>query len=196
MAHILTNGDNTVTVYGAFAPRYVRTDKNGTKIYHDVNCPRCMGHGDLDKWQFTGRICYACGGEGLRRKPLEVKVYTKEYAEKLEARRAAKAAKEAAEAAAHGPSEDELKRRAEEARSNVWQNEGFTRGGTGYLYTGNTYPIREKLRAAGGRWCNFLKGWIAPADLGTFKGVKIEQVNATDLCNGTGYIDPEKCWNR
>ena len=133
MAHIITNGDNTVTVYGAFAPRYVRTDKNGTKIYHDVNCPRCMGHGNLDKWEYTGRICYACGGEGLRRKPLEVKVYTREYAEKLEARRAAKAAKEAAEAVANGPSADELKRRAEEARSNVWQNEGFTRDGTGYI---------------------------------------------------------------
>lgn len=196
MAHIITNGDNTVTVYGAFAPRYVRTDKNGTKIYHDVNCPRCMGYGNLDKWEYTGRICYACGGEGLRRKPLEVKVYTREYEEKLEARRAAKAAKEAAEAAANGPSADELKRWAEEARSNAWQNEGFTRDGTGYLYTGNTYPLRQKLRAKGGCWQNVLHGWIAPVDLGPVKGVTIEQVNAADLCDGSGYIDPEKCWNR
>lgn len=196
MAHTLTNGDNTVTVYGAYAPRYVRTDRNGTKIYHDVNCPRCMGHGQLEKWQYTGRRCFECGGDGLRRKPLEVKVYTREYADKLEARRAAKAAAEAAANAANAPAEDELRRRAEEARSNVWQSEGFDRDGTGYLYTGDTYPLRPKIKEKGGRWCAFLRGWIAPVDLGPMQGVKIEQVNAADICNGSGHIDPEKCWDR
>ena len=28
-------------------PIYVRTDKNGTKIYHDWTCPRCGGAGIL-----------------------------------------------------------------------------------------------------------------------------------------------------
>ena len=189
MAHIITNGDNTVTVFGAFPPVYVRTDKNGTKIYHDTNCPRCGGEGRSDNWWQTGYQCFACGGTGRRPKPLEVKVYTKEYKEKLEARRAAKAA-------ANAPTEEELKRRADEARSNAWRNEGFNRDGTGYLYTGNTYPIKQKLSAKRGRWCTFLKGWIVPVDLGPMDGVKIEKVNANDLCDGWGNIDPEKCWDR
>lgn len=193
MRHILTNGENSVTVYGFHAPRYVRTDKNGTKIYHDVNCPRCAGHGESDSWWATGKVCYACGGSGLRPKPLEIKVYTAEYGEKLEARRSAKAAASAAREAANAPSEEELRRRAEEARSNAWQSEGFGRDGAGFLYRGDTYPVREKLRAAKGRWCAFLRGWIAPVDIGPIKGVEIERVSAADLCNENGWIDPEKC---
>lgn len=189
MAHILTNGDNSVTVFGSFAPVYVRTDKNGTKIYHDVNCPRCGGAGRSDNWWQTGYECFKCGGTGRRPKPLEVKVYTLEYEEKLEARRAAKAA-------ATAPSEEDLRQRADEARRNLWEREGFNRDGIGYLYTGNTYPLRAKLSAKRGRWQTYLCGWIAPVDLGPIQGVTIEQVNAADLCNGYGSIDPEKCWDR
>ena len=196
MAHTLTNKGNSVTVFGDHAPVYVRTDKNGTKIYHDINCPRCGGAGRSDSWWQTGFECFACGGTGKRPKPLEVKVYTKEYADKLEARRAAKAAAEAAANAANAPAEDELRRRADEARRNSWENEGFTRDGIGYLYTGYTYRIRQQIKDSGGRWQQLLLGWIAPVDLGPIKGVRIEQVNATDLCNGSGDIDPEKCWDR
>ena len=95
MAHILTNEGYSVTVFGRFAPQYIRTDRNGTKIYHDPNCPRCGGEGESDNWWRTGGTCYTCGGSGKRAKPLAVKVYTQEYADKLEARRAAKAAAEA-----------------------------------------------------------------------------------------------------
>lgn len=196
MQHILTNNGNIVTVYGSFAPVYIRTDKNGTKIYHDCNCPRCAGAGRSDNWWQTGYECFTCGGTGRRRKPLEIKVYTREYAEKLEARRAAKAAKEAAEAAASAHTEDDLRQRADEARRNRWESEGFNRDGIGYLYTGKTYSLRDKLRTKRGSWQPCLRGWIAPVDLGPIKGVKIEQVNASDLCDARGYIDPEKCWDR
>lgn len=189
MKHTLTNEGNTVAVFGRYAPQYVRTDRNGTKIYLDTNCPRCSGAGESDLWTRTGRTCYECGGTGKRAKPLEVKVYTKEYADKLEARRANKAA-------ANMPSKEELEQRADEARRNVWQSEGFGRDGIGYLYTGNTYPLRDKLRAKRGRWCAYLKGWIAPVDLEPLEGVRVEKVNADDLCNGHGYLDPEKCWSR
>lgn len=76
--------------YGRFDLRYVRTDKNGTKIYHDINCPRCCGYGELEQWAYTGRVCFACGGTGQRSKPKVVKIYTPEYAEKLEQRRIAR----------------------------------------------------------------------------------------------------------
>lgn len=190
MSHVLTNGENSVTVYGFYAPRYVRTDKNGTKIYHDVNCPRCAGHGEAEKWWATGKVCFACGGSGLRPKPLEIKVRSAEYEAVLEARRAAKAAE------VPMTSEDELRARALEARSNAWENHGFGRDGVGYLYTGKTYPVRNHLSKSGGRWCGPLKGWIAPVDLGEIKGVEIEKIKAADFCDGRGDLDPEKCWRR
>ena len=77
--------------------QYVRTDRNGTKIYYDWNCPRCGGAGGADMWAYTGYTCYECGGTGLRVKPLIVKEYTDEYAAKLEARRLAKWDKDHAE---------------------------------------------------------------------------------------------------
>lgn len=197
MAHTLTNGDYSVTVYGQFAPQYVRTDKNGTKIYNDVNCPRCGGEGESDKWWQTGRTCFACGGSGKRAKPLAVKVYTREHWERLEARRAAKAA---AEAEANAPTAEELQQReaeaqrmADEARRNCWQMEGFTRNGDGYLYTGKTYKAREEIKAAGGVWHPILTGWIAPEKAENIKGIKIEKVTAADLCSSTGRLDLDKC---
>lgn len=196
MAHTLTNNGNSVTVFGYHAPVYVRTDKNGTKIYHDVNCPRCGGAGRSDTWWQTGFECYDCGGTGRRPKPLEIKVYTQEYADKLEARRAAKAAAEATANAVNALDEDELRQRVDEARRNSWESEGFNRDGTGYLYTGNTYRIRQRLKDRGGRWCAFLARWIAPVDLGPIQGVTIERVNAADLCDIYGNIDSEKCWRK
>lgn len=77
--------------------QYVRTDKNGTKIYYDWTCPRCGGQGESDKWIATGKFCFECGGSGLRRRAKVVKEYTDEYWAKLDARRAAKAAKYAEE---------------------------------------------------------------------------------------------------
>lgn len=199
MAHILNNEGNSVTVFGRFAPQYVRTDRNGTKIYHDINCPRCAGEGESDNWWRTGGTCYACGGGGKRAKPLTVKVYTKEYAAKLDARRAAKAAKEAAEAEANAPTAEELaqqeaeaQRLADEARRDWWQAEGFTRDGVGYLHTGKTYNARAEIKTAGGVWHPSLNGWIAPAKVEGLKGVKVEQINAPDLCYDFGRVDPEK----
>ena len=77
--------------------KYIRTDKNGTKIYEDWTCPRCGGQGWAGQWKFTGVTCFRCGGSGLRKRPVIVKEYTDEYWQKLNARREAKAAKYAEE---------------------------------------------------------------------------------------------------
>ena len=90
-----------------FELQYIRTDRNGTKIFHDWTCPRCGGAGRSDNWWQTGFTCYACGGTGKRNTPKEVKEYTPEYAAKLEARRIAKLAKQPK------PDEAELLARAE-----------------------------------------------------------------------------------
>jgi hypothetical protein len=35
---------------------------------------------------------------------------------------------------------------------------------TTVLITGNTYPVKDQLRAMGGRWDAEAKGWAVPAD--------------------------------
>jgi len=189
MGHILKNGKNSVTVYGAMKPVYVRTDRNGTKIYHDNNCPRCCGHGSLERWAFTGKTCFACGGSGLRNKPLEIKVYTDEYQEKLDARRAAREAKRLADNPP--PDDTELRARADEAMRNTWEGEGFTRDGIGYVHYGQTYENRSAIQAAGGRWCRFMKAYVSPVRVER-KGVYVREVRAQELCNPYGYIDIDK----
>lgn len=173
---------------------YIRTDKNGTKIFYDWNCPRCGGAGSSDNWIFTGKTCYACGGTGRREKPAIVKEYTPEYEAKLKAKRAARAAKHQNENPQ--PSKEELIEKADETRRNMWEYEGFNRDGTGYLYTGNTYRIKQQLKDSGGRWSAFLARWIAPVNLGPIQGVTIEQINAADLCDRYGSLDTKKCWER
>ena len=142
--------------------KYVRTDKNGTKIYHDFTCPRCCGYGELDKWMFTGRTCFACGGSGQRSVAKVVKEYTPEYLAKLDARRRAKDAKRIAEAAKYA---EEL---AENARKTIefrYAQNGCGKDGVGYVLTGKTYPVKDEIKKNGGRW--IYGAWICPVE---FKG--------------------------
>lgn len=139
-----------------FELQYIRTDRNGTKIFHDWTCPRCGGAGRSEMWRMTGCTCYACEGSGKRRNPKVVKEYTPEYAAKLEARRIAKLPPQ--------PDEAELKARAEEAKRNNWQEAGFTADGIAYIHAGDTYNHKLAIRRAGGRWCSYITAWIAPPE--------------------------------
>ena len=130
---------------------YIRTDKNGTKIYHDYTCPRCGGAGGCDKWAFTGWTCYDCGGTGERlNKPQIIKEYTPEYRAKLDeqARKRAekRLAKQVAEYEANLPQ--------------LIQSKGFNEDGKLFLVVGNTYEIKEELREAGAKWFGYLQGWV------------------------------------
>lgn len=148
--------------------KYIRTDKNGTKIYHDYTCPRCCGYGELDKWMFTGRTCYACGGSGLRTIPKTVKEYTPEYWEKLESQRKAKAAKKAAENAKYeaehadeiAAKKAEYEQRAFEFRCSEF---GCGRDGVGYVLNGNTFKVKDEIKKAGGKW--IYGRWICPVKI-------------------------------
>ena len=183
MSYELKNGENAVTVNGCQEPIYIRTDKNGTKIYHDVNCSRCAGAGKSNKWAFTGKICYECGGTGLRLKPREVKVYTKDYADKLKARRAARAA-----------SVEKIPKVSDAmAKKNAMQSCGFDESGKGFLYIGDTYNAKEDIRRIGGKWCNYVNGWVAPVRI-SLSDVLVSEISASDVCNMYGYIDPELMW--
>lgn len=97
--------------------KVIRVDKNGTKYFTGFEaCDRCGGLGYADKWYFTGKTCYKCGGSG--KQPASWKEYTPEYEAKLETRRAKRRAKwledhkEELEAQAR---EEEERRQREEA---------------------------------------------------------------------------------
>lgn len=153
--------------------KYIRTDKNGTKIFHDYTCPRCAGMGEADKWINTGKVCFACGGSGLRAVPKTVKEYTPEYWAKLEERRHAKAEKKAAERAKYeaehaeeiAAERAEYERKAFEFRC---AEHGCGKDGVGYVLTGNTYKAKDEIKKAGGKW---LYGrWVCPVEI---KGIGI-----------------------
>lgn len=126
---------------------YVKTDKNGTKYYHDITCTRCGGLGGCDNWKFTGWTCYKCGGSGITPlTPQVVKVYTPEYEAKLKAQREKRAAKK----------EAELRAKAQAERQE-WIDEHFPEGKI-YVVTGDTYKIYEDLKAAGAKYSHNT-GW-------------------------------------
>lgn len=153
---------------------YVRTDRNGTQIFHDWTCPHCGGAGSSDNWRATGRTCWECGGTGKRRKPAIVKRYTPEHEAKLGEKAA----------------ERVRKRQAEENEKFLHKN-GFAEDGTGFVFAGDTRHYKDKLKAGGARWNNYTH-WIAPQPIGEFPCVKVA---AEALCDfGEVYhLDYDKC---
>ena len=122
--------------------KYVRTDRNGTRIFEDRECGKCGGKGRLPEYaHIEGGVCFQCRGTGVSSHVNEIKVYTDEYGAKLQAKRLAK----------------EL---ADEAKR--WQSciekEGFTPEGKMCIILGDTYAIKEELKAEG---CKFSReyGW-------------------------------------
>ncbi|AQS42441.1 hypothetical protein LSG23_20360 (plasmid) [Bacillus velezensis] len=66
--------------------------QNGT-IHQELetDCDRCGGAGQSDKWYFTGKVCFKCGGDG--RMLTKRKEYTSEHEEKLRKQREKRAEK-------------------------------------------------------------------------------------------------------
>ena len=120
---------------------YIRTDKNGTKIYEDWTCPRCGGKGGADCWAHTGYKCYECGGSGRAHKPQIIKVYTEEYQQKLNERNAKRLEKKRQEALKHVDA--------------TIAKMGFGKEGDEYVIyrvVGNTYAIKDALKELGCRY--------------------------------------------
>ena len=157
-------------------PIYIRTDRNGTKIYHDWTCPRCGGAGFANKWIATGRVCYACGGTGKRTRAKVVKEYTPEYWAKLEAKEQAKAKKRADEAAKYA--EEHADEIAEQNRRTIerrYAEFGCGKDGVGYVLDGEgTFKAKDQIKAAGGRW--IYGCWICPVNF-TENGITSKQIN-------------------
>lgn len=145
--------------------RYVRTDKNGTRYFHDFTCERCGGKGGWEGW--PGFTCYDCGGSGVSDRPDVIKVYTPEHAEKLKKQREARA---------------EKAQREREAKAIAERGENLLRAGFSkeddiyviYRVVGNTYEIKDELKARG---CKFNRtvGWYAPTRLDDYECQRLEE---------------------
>jgi hypothetical protein len=120
----------------------VKVDKNGTKYFADDKCRKCGGKGFIYGYEhIDGARCWECSATGRVAKAYTWKEYTPEYAVKLEERRKAKAIKE-----------------APEANRKFFEKAGFNADGKTYIVLGNTYAIKDELKAAGAKWSDNI-GW-------------------------------------
>ena len=163
--------------------QHFKTDRNGTKYFHDWNCPRCGGAGYSDSWFRTGRTCYECGGTGKRANPKTVKEYTPEYAAKLaERRRAKQKVNELTE-----EERADMQRRAEETetlfREYMFNRYGCDKNGHGFAYIGKTYKYKSLFREAGGKWFDFAQLWICPRLVEVDENVEVVQIDISDKIN-------------
>ncbi len=131
-----------------------REDRNGTRYYTSHKCPKCGGTGYIDYYGYiAGGKCFRCGGSG--RHGQSHKVMTEAYAKKLEDRRIAKARKE-----------------APEKNARYFKKLGFSEDGTAYIVCGDTFAIKEELKAAGARFHGDI-GWHFAAPVEGYDLVKI-----------------------
>ena len=153
----------------------IRTDKNGTKYYQAVvDCDRCQGRG----WFATGTcngqlvparpddaVCYKCGGSG---KVVEtVKEYTPEYAAKLAERREKAAAKKAAQV------EAQRKEQMESNRAASLKQNGFSQDGVTFLFLGDTFDLKDEIKAVGGKFDGTI-GWHIDHPVDGFQFLQIQ----------------------
>lgn len=156
-------------------PIYFKTDKNGTKYYRDYTCQRCGGYGFSKAWLYTGGICYACGGTGKSNRAHIIKEYTPEMLEKMR--------------------EEDLRTRDEresreirermENLSKEYKRFGCDENGIGFVLAGNTYPVKDQIKALGGKW--HIWCWIAPTEF-VSDGVKAVRIDLSQHVNEYGVI--------
>lgn len=160
----------------------IKVDKNGTKYWACPVCRKCGGAGGADAWIHTGWTCYRCGGTGEDPHPDVYKEYTPEYQAKLDQQRAKREAKKQAEHEAQLP----------QIRKEWLCQNGFNELGQTYLFLGNTYEMKEDIKAAGGLY-NSVIGWhIAnPVEGFQFLMVTINEV-ADETYNGY-FFTFQKC---
>ena len=118
----------------------IRVDKNGTKYWEETDCPKCGGKGYIPGYEMIEEgVCFKCGGSGSY--PHRYIERTPEYEAKLADRRLAKRLKE-----------------APERNARIYASLGFSADGKAWIAVGDTYPIKDQLKAAGARYHKYF-GW-------------------------------------
>ena len=149
----------------------IKIDRNGTKHYVDHTCPRCNGAGRISYYgHVEGGICFKCGGTG--RFDTTFKEYTEEYAKVLEDRRIAK-----------------IKAKVPAHNAEFKSKEGFDVEGNTWVVLGNTYAIKDELKANGAKF-NYILGWHFDHAVENAIKVNIDTICHTDMFGAyTGYND-------
>ena len=118
----------------------VKVDRNNTHYYTDTRCPKCGGTGHINYYShIDGGVCFLCGGSG--RHAHNFLVRTKEYDTKLRQQRLERARKTAGE-----------------RNTKYLHMMGFSEDGKSWLVMGNTYEIKDQLKASHCRWDPYF-GW-------------------------------------
>ena len=159
-----------------------KTDKNGTKYYHCTDlCPRCNGTGIVKIYvPVNGGDCYECGGSGIIE--WEDKEYTPEYEAKLEVQRQKREAKRMAKLEAELP-----------AKQAAWlEKNGFNSDKATYIFLGNTYEIKDQLKALGAKFDYFF-GWHIDHEVEDYQTMKVDlsEYLMDDMFEGYNF-DSEK----
>lgn len=152
---------------------YDRTDRNGTRYFYDNTCPKCGGTGHIYGYDHVqGGVCFKCNGSGLVEKPQTIKVYTTTHGAKLMAGREARA------------KQKEIDRLAK-ARAD--RGQWLSKLGFGnedgeyvlYMVKGNTYSIKEELKALG---CKFQPtvGWYSAQPLEGYESQRFTEEQVVD----------------
>jgi len=124
--------------------KLIKTDKNGTRTYESNRCPKCSGSGDYPSMLDDG-ICWKCSGSGYYWHTW--KEYTPEYRAILDARAAARREKQRLDGQAE------------------WLEKfGFTPDGECWIILGNTYSIKDALKANGCKF-NPVLGWYSREEM-------------------------------
>lgn len=111
-----------------------KVDRNNTHHYTSTRCPKCGGTGYIDYYNHVeGGVCFLCGGTGKH--STQIVVRTVEYQKKLNDKRLEKARKTAGE-----------------RNAKYLHTMGFSEDGKAWLIMGNTYEIKDQLKAAHCRW--------------------------------------------
>ena len=157
-------------------------EKNG-KLYTEVaaTCDRCGGSGVFASHVENGHIvphpayngvCLKCGGAGKITKT--VRLYTeKEY-------NSAQRAKEKRQIAARERAAQREKERKASAFAKWLERNGFDSEGNTYIVYGNTYPIKDELKAQGYKFSKELK-WHGAAAVEVPEDCYVDEVKWSDI---------------
>lgn len=133
-------------------------NENGRRVVKiRYNCPRCGGSGHYSYNSLDGTMCYGCRGTG--KVVTTVRAYTEK--EKLAQDRAAARRKEKKEEERQAKIKANIENK-EELRQKLFAKIGFAADGTTWIPLGNTYEIKDDLKAAGFKY-DPVCGWHGPA---------------------------------
>ena len=146
------------------APKLQRIDKNGTKYYVDYTCPKCGGCGKIPHYShINGGVCYMCSGSGV--KAVTWVERTPEYEAKLLQRRLQRA-----------------RNKSEVLNEEFLLMNGFNQFGEAWIVLGNTFDIKEELKANGAKFSKTL-GWTFTSGAWAYD---LHKITINDVINQDG----------